>query len=209
MVGWKMKEQNSKEKIISAALKEFSLKGLEGARMESIARNASVNKAMLFYYFNSKSNLYSSVISYVFSNYFKELNKIFTLDIGPSEFFEKIPKYVIPFFMKNRDFYSLIIREFFFNGESLVEMVKNNFKNINLDTPKLLKDKVNDWYDRGLITESDPINFFINMVSVCVFSFIAKPVASKFFEIETVTEDEFYKSRIKSIENLLKNGMLA
>lgn len=48
----------SRSRILDAALKEFSVHGLAGARTESIARLAGVNKALLYYYFESKENLY-------------------------------------------------------------------------------------------------------------------------------------------------------
>ncbi len=48
----------SRARILDAALKEFSANGLAGARTERIAQAAGVNKALLYYYFESKDNLY-------------------------------------------------------------------------------------------------------------------------------------------------------
>jgi TetR/AcrR family transcriptional regulator len=58
------KEQklDASQRILKAALKEFSTYGLSGARMERIAEVAKVNKAMIFYYFSSKEKLYEVVI---------------------------------------------------------------------------------------------------------------------------------------------------
>ncbi len=52
----------SRARILDAALKEFSAHGLAGARTESIARLAGVNKALLYYYFESKENLYLAAL---------------------------------------------------------------------------------------------------------------------------------------------------
>jgi TetR/AcrR family transcriptional regulator len=46
--------------ILRAAIREFSAKGLAGARTNAIAESAGVNKALLYYYFKSKSGLYEA-----------------------------------------------------------------------------------------------------------------------------------------------------
>ncbi|MGO9059050.1 MAG: TetR/AcrR family transcriptional regulator [Candidatus Binataceae bacterium] len=52
----------TREKIIAAALREFSTKGLAGARTESIAKRARVNQRMIFYCFGNKAGLYREVL---------------------------------------------------------------------------------------------------------------------------------------------------
>jgi TetR/AcrR family transcriptional regulator len=51
-----------RSKILRAAIHEFSERGLAGARTESIANSAGVNKALLYYYFKSKNGLYAAAI---------------------------------------------------------------------------------------------------------------------------------------------------
>jgi AcrR family transcriptional regulator len=50
--------ETTKEKILNAAMKEFSTHGLAGARVDEIARSAGVNKAMIYYHFASKEELF-------------------------------------------------------------------------------------------------------------------------------------------------------
>ena len=44
----------TKARILAAAVREFSAKGISGARVDAIAARAKVNKRMLYYYFESK-----------------------------------------------------------------------------------------------------------------------------------------------------------
>ncbi|MGB6194117.1 MAG: TetR family transcriptional regulator [Terracidiphilus sp.] len=55
----------SRARILDAALKEFSANGLAGARTEQIAALAGVNKALLYYYFESKENLYLAALEMI------------------------------------------------------------------------------------------------------------------------------------------------
>jgi TetR/AcrR family transcriptional regulator len=56
---------DTRARILAAALTEFSEKGLSGARTEQIAEAAGVNKALLYYYFSSKDALYVATLEAV------------------------------------------------------------------------------------------------------------------------------------------------
>src|SRR5262245_51487236 len=57
----KKKDQPTEERIITAARKVFLSKGLAGARMQDIADEAGINKALLHYYFRSKEKLFDMI----------------------------------------------------------------------------------------------------------------------------------------------------
>jgi TetR/AcrR family transcriptional regulator len=52
----------TKARILTAALREFSAKGISGARVDAIAARAKVNKRMLYYYFGSKEGLFQEIL---------------------------------------------------------------------------------------------------------------------------------------------------
>ncbi|HXY94466.1 MAG TPA: TetR/AcrR family transcriptional regulator [Acidimicrobiia bacterium] len=52
----------TKQRILGAALHEFSAKGISGARVDAIAARAKVNKRMLYYYFGSKDGLFREIL---------------------------------------------------------------------------------------------------------------------------------------------------
>jgi len=52
----------NRERILAAALAEFSRHGLGGARVDRIASRARANKRMLYYYFGSKDDLFLAVL---------------------------------------------------------------------------------------------------------------------------------------------------
>jgi AcrR family transcriptional regulator len=54
--------ERSKARILAAALKEFAAKGFAGARVDAIARRASINKRMLYHYFGDKEELFKAVL---------------------------------------------------------------------------------------------------------------------------------------------------
>jgi TetR/AcrR family transcriptional regulator len=52
----------ARDAILKAAEEEFAARGFGGARAQSIAKRAGVNKALPFYHFGSKADLYDEVI---------------------------------------------------------------------------------------------------------------------------------------------------
>src|SRR5262249_45937294 len=53
----------TQERILAAALREFSEKGFAGARVDRIARRARVNKRMLYHYFGNKERLFREILA--------------------------------------------------------------------------------------------------------------------------------------------------
>lgn len=63
----KIENPETARRILSAAERIFAERGLAGARTEEIAQAAHVNKAMLYYYFESKERLHEAVFENLFS----------------------------------------------------------------------------------------------------------------------------------------------
>jgi AcrR family transcriptional regulator len=106
-----MKEINTEQSILNAAMNVFQKKGMAGARMQEIADEAKINKAMLHYYFRNKQQLFEAVFMRAFSSLAPQLNLIFTSD---DTVFEKIRKFTsgyIDFILLNPFLPSFIIQE--------------------------------------------------------------------------------------------------
>ena len=54
--------ERTRQRILRAARREFVAKGFAGARVDAIARAASVNKRMLYHYFGDKEALFRAIL---------------------------------------------------------------------------------------------------------------------------------------------------
>src|SRR5579863_2059437 len=66
-MGSRGQPEESRAAILEAAAREFAEFGVAGARTDAIAREAGVNKALLYYYFKDKETLYGSVLNEAFA----------------------------------------------------------------------------------------------------------------------------------------------
>src|SRR5262245_49398976 len=62
--------------LLDSATEVFSAHGFAGARVDSIARLAKVNKAMIYYHFGSKRGLYQAVLLRLFQGVLEEIEKV-------------------------------------------------------------------------------------------------------------------------------------
>ena len=63
-------------RIIAAAREEFGVNGLDGTKMEHIARRAGVSKQLIYLYFKSKNELYSELLLAIMRESYDRLLKI-------------------------------------------------------------------------------------------------------------------------------------
>lgn len=73
----------SPDRILTAAAAEFSARGYAGARVDRIARRARVNKAMLYYHFESKQQLYRTLLRHTFAQVAVRLTQVAEADDRP------------------------------------------------------------------------------------------------------------------------------
>lgn len=71
----------TKERILEAAMEEFSSYGIAGARVDRIAKNAGCNKNMIYIYFENKETLFTTVLQNNLTRVYEETS--FTPDDLP------------------------------------------------------------------------------------------------------------------------------
>lgn len=166
------KDQNTEEKILSAARQVFMEKGLDGARMQDIADKAGINKALLHYYFRSKDKLFEVIFTEAATSFIPRIAGIMNSDIP---LFDKIKTFVstyIGMLMENPFLPLFILNEVHRQPQSFI---KKLFGSNHPPIEKLLV-HVQQEIKAGNIKPIPPIQLVVNMVSMCIFPFVAKPM---------------------------------
>ena len=82
-MGSRGQPEESRAAILQAAAREFAEHGIAGARTDTIAREARVNKALLYYYFHDKEALYSAVLDETFASLKNSVFQALDSDLPP------------------------------------------------------------------------------------------------------------------------------
>lgn len=167
----KINDSTAESNIMEAAKRIFVLKGFEGARMQEIADEAGINKALLHYYFRSKDKLFEAVFIDAFVKFVPTI--LITLNSN-SPLFRKIEVFVdhyIDVLSKNPFIPGFILHELGHNTERLSKIIRT----VGLN-PDLFVEQVKAEIEAGSINPIDPRDLLVNMLAMCVFPFVGKPI---------------------------------
>jgi TetR/AcrR family transcriptional regulator len=166
-------DTSTEEKILSAAREIFFQKGFSGARMQDIADEAGINKALLHYYFRSKEKLFETIFREAFEKLVPRIIEVFSSELP---FFDKIRAFCeayVTMAMENPFIPIFILNEMHRNPEGF----QKTFGDIPKKVPHtLLKSVIKKATDDGLIREIDPPQLIMNMLSLCMFPTISRPM---------------------------------
>jgi TetR/AcrR family transcriptional regulator len=180
----------SEKKILEAAKKVFHEKGFDGARMQEIADEAGINKALLHYYFRNKENLFNAVFKEALQEMFSRLTGIVGKDVPLEEKIRLVFHDYITFLQKNSYIPLFILTEMRKNPEKLVQI----FKSAGI-SPHFLFERMKESIGDNTIGKYDYKNFFINILSLCIFPIAAKPVLKVLFDFSEKSYREFIEKR--------------
>ena len=102
----------------------------------------------------------------------------------------------------------MIARELIHAPLIITPLIREVFEELPKSPPKTLPKIIKKWHEQGLISESDPVHFIFNVVSLCLFPLIAQPMVEAILDVRLLGDSTFLDQRIQSITNLLKRGML-
>ncbi len=189
----------TEEQILEAAKRVFRAKGMDGARMQEIADEAGINKALLHYYFRSKDKLFLAVFTDSFRQIIPNMEEIFSQEIPIKDklglFVEAYTQLLSPY----PDLPMFILSEARRDPAILMEVLdKGGIKPVAI-TNLLLNEM-----DAGNLIRQHPSHMMVNVVSLCVFPFLAKPLLETvILKKQGVDPSEFYTNRLEEIKTFV------
>ena len=228
---------DAETRILSAARREFIAKGQDGARMQVIADEAGVNKALLHYYYRSKDNLYRKVLEVTLATVWGRVKAEFDSQMarqlpqpqaqthtqiaeGGASLaglhglgVEAIVKTFVSTFIRtlaaNPDFPLFVFREIAGGGATFPVVLQEMLKNFK-DIPVALIQALQEEAKAGLIKPVHPLHFIMNMMGMTVTTFLAIPMLSRLGPaagFKFDLDDAFFETRIQSITDTLLYGI--
>lgn len=188
----------TKLKILEAAEKLFAEKGFDGARVDDIAENAGVNKALIYYYFKSKRE----ILEELFNTLIEELLEMTvdlvgneSLDFGSMENMQEQMQRFYRFMESKRDTIRIMMMESLKSSREKPPLFR--FSEIAMsDEAERLKETFRDkGYNVDNIDMDEALiaDFFTGMMPQLSF-IVYKDKWSKYFHIDAEElQRKFYK----------------
>lgn len=198
------KKDNTEEKILEAAKSVFLNKGMDGARMQEIADEAGINKALLHYYFRSKERLFEAIFGEIIKFAFPKITRIIASDLGIVSKIEQFVDAYLEILMKHPFIPGFIMKELSRDPSSLIKMVMKFGFN-----PQIVFTQIEEAMDRGEIIRMDPRHLAVNVISMCVFPFAARPIVNfVIFKEDQLAIENFYRERATVIKQFVVNAIV-
>lgn len=188
---------NTEELILQTARAIFYKKGMAGARMQEIADQAGINKAMLHYYFKTKEQLFNKVFADAFEIFAGRIAEMLNSDMTIEAKIQAYVNHTVDTLVLNPGIPVFVLNELTNNPERLVEMFAAEDK---IDLRKF-KQEV-EQHSQG---NTDPEALFIDMVALCVYPFVMSPVFKKLLKKTDQQYDDLMERRkVHITQNILQ-----
>jgi TetR/AcrR family transcriptional regulator len=188
--------------ILAAAADAFAQAGLAGARTDAIAAAAGVNKAMLYYYFKSKNQLYEAVVE----DHFEEFNRR-ALEVlaapGPAR--AVLLRYVglhFDFIMSRRRYARIYQQMMMTGGRALQRLVRKYF----LPRSQALDRVLERGMRAGEFRRADRRHTAISLVALIVFYFSASQVLQLLDQSDAYDQANL-KQRKQEVLDFIRHGL--
>lgn len=154
--------------ILDSARDEFAQRGLAGARMDSIAARAGLNKRLIYYYFGSKDDLFLAVLERTYAD-IRDAEQQLHLDaVEPVEAIRRLVSFTWHYYLDHPEFITLL------NSENLhrAAHLKRSGRIQEMNSPLVqLLDGVLERGRRDKLFRAgiDPVQLYISIAALCYF----------------------------------------
>ena len=197
-------DQVTEAKIFDAARKVFYQRGYEGARMQEIADEAGINKAMLHYYYRSKDKLFQKV----FQAGIKEvMPQIFGIMGNEIPLFEKIRAAIAFYhdtFRKNPHLPMFVIHEM----QQHPDRFRDFMAEMQPRIPEIFLTQINEAVQSGKLRPITPQHLIVSILSMSMYPFIAKGMISIVMNMDESRFNEFIDEREELVPDLIFHGII-
>ncbi|CAH1672315.1 DNA-binding transcriptional regulator, AcrR family [Hyphomicrobiales bacterium] len=122
--------EKTKSEILQIAFEEFAENGLLGANADAIAARANITKRLIFYYFNSKEELYKAVLEMAYGKMRAAEEDLHLDALEPEAAIRRLAEFTFDFHQANPEFVRLVAIENIHRGrhigrsEKLMQMTR-------------------------------------------------------------------------------------
>jgi TetR/AcrR family transcriptional regulator len=195
---------STEQLILSAAREVFMEKGMAGSRMQEIADKAGINKAMLHYYFRNKEKLFEAIFNEALRSFFPRINEMIESDLS---LYDKIRAFIATYMeilTQNPYLPAFVIHEVNRDPQWFVNFIKNQPVKPN---PEKLISQVMVEVKAGNIRPINPLQLVVNMFSLSIFPFLARPMITGIFGMDEKNYKQFIDERKTEVAEFIINAI--
>ncbi|OQR36919.1 TetR family transcriptional regulator [Pseudomonas sp. Bc-h] len=188
--------EKTRDGILQAAVAEFVAQGLSGARVDAIAERTQTSKRMIYYYFNSKEQLYTEVLEKLYGD-IRNTESSLKLDVlAPMEAIQRLVEFTFDHHDRNVDFVRIVCIENIHNGDNVKQ--SPTIRALSQHVLQALDETLRRGEEEGIFRPGvQAVDLHMLISSFCFYRVSNRHTFSEIFQIEL--EDREVKDRHKAM----------
>lgn len=193
------RDGDTEARILNAAHTVFVRRGTSGARMQEIAAEAGVNQALLHYYFRSKDRLSKAAFERAASQLMPAVLHVLTSDIDLAAKVVRIVELELDHLARVPYLPGYIVSEVTHHPERARQLITAITGRLPEEAgPRViaaLRAQIGAAVERGQMRPIAPEQFIVNLMSLCIFPFAARPMIVTMLGMDQHAFDQFIARR--------------
>ncbi|HKB09492.1 MAG TPA: helix-turn-helix domain-containing protein [Vicinamibacterales bacterium] len=198
------RDGDTERRILEAAHAVFVRRGTAGARMQEIATEAGVNQALLHYYFRSKEQLARGAFARAGSQLMPAIIRVIASEAPLEDKVARVVELELDHLSRSPYLPGYIIGELTHHPERAQQLIATMTQGLTPDEIRArvfgsLRRQINERVDAGTMRAIAPESFMVNLISLCIFPFAARPMLQAVLGIDRAGFDRFIARRRRDL----------
>jgi len=193
----------AREKIIKAAIAEFALKGLDGARVDEVARRSGVNKTLLYQYVGNKDDLFTAALETAYLSIRERQREFLARQMDPETGVRQLVHLLMSIWVEHQEYGKLLASENFHGGKHVKrsKLIGEMYQQIVDALTDLLKRGAAQGVFRPNI---DPVDLYISISSLSAYYVAHQHTLNTIFHINVLQPKRLQQRENHIIDMILR-----
>ena len=205
------RDGDTEQRILDAAHEVFIRTGTAGARMQEIAREAGVNSALLHYYFRSKDRLAQAVFHRAAAQLMPAVVGVLVSDRSLPDKVRAVVEVEIDRLSRTPYLPGYILSEITHHPERIAQLVSaltgSQPDALGRRLLRTIGDQIDGEVRAGRMRRLSTEQFLVNLLSLCIFPFAARPMISALMGLDDKAFARFIRERREGLPDFFLNAL--
>lgn len=193
----------TRERILAAAVQEFSRQGFRGGRVERIVKAARANPRMIYHYFGGKEGLYLASLEHVYLDVRRAEQALELRALPPAEGMRRFVDFTFDHFSRHTEFIGMLVSE---------NLAMARYLRRSKIVPKLtppLRAAIQDLLERGRQEKVfrpgvDAVQLFVSIHALCYLHVANRHTLSAMFRID-LSDPRWLVARRRHVHDMVSS----
>jgi TetR/AcrR family transcriptional regulator len=205
------RDESTEGRILEAARSVFLRRGTAGARMQEIADEARVNKALLHYYFRSKERLAAAVFREAAGRLLPAVAELLGSDATLEEKIERFVRLYIATVRESPFIPGYVLAELHQHPDAVVallsEVAEGEAPRLGRELLGRLESQLREAAESGAIRPIAPVQLIVSVVGLAVMPFLARPLLERALGMDDAAFGRFLDQRAAELPGFILSAL--